>query len=88
MSNLFPRSFAMAERLWTDPPAGQEIDFSLWMSALQRLRVLNDYNMMNKCFDLSYVQPLQCLEDPEICNEFTSSFIPTYKYPDSEIEIY
>ena len=43
MSKLFPRVYALAERLWTDP------ENASWLNAVDRLRDLNDFNSQNMC---------------------------------------
>ena len=43
MTRIFPRAFALGERLWSNPmPTGTDKDISIWVTALKRLRVVND----------------------------------------------
>lgn len=48
LNKLFPRAFALGERLWTNPSQEEDAE-KLWISGQQRLRVLNDFNMLNRC---------------------------------------
>jgi len=74
-SKLFPRSIALAERLWTDPAeTGTYHDVAVWLPALQRMRYVNA-NLANKCIPTHPLQPQFCLENPEYCDEFTASRI-------------
>jgi hexosaminidase len=42
MTRVFPRAFALAERLWANPVAtGTDQDIDIWLPALQKLRIVN-----------------------------------------------
>ena len=71
MGLLFPRAFALAERLWSNPVAGKMENPDLWVSALKRLRVLSDTNMQSKCMTVQAIQPMLCNLHPEYCDEFS-----------------
>lgn len=68
ITKLFPRSFALAERLWLDPPAGSVGDISLWIKAQSRLRILSDKNMLAKCYPVEALQPALCTTHPDLCD--------------------
>ena len=81
ITKLFPRLFALAERLWLDPRAGEVKDGSLWIGALGRLRRLSDGNMLSKCYPVEAMQPSLCITHPEYCDSYTKSVQGKPKLP-------
>ena len=53
MGRIFPRAFAIGERLWSNPSEDvEDPDFpgeKRWIEAQRRMRLINDFNMLNRC---------------------------------------
>uniref|UniRef100_A0A7S3ISS2 beta-N-acetylhexosaminidase n=1 Tax=Strombidium inclinatum TaxID=197538 RepID=A0A7S3ISS2_9SPIT len=76
MAKLFPRALALAERLWSNPTIPASNDGEEWIPAQMRLRLVNDFNLMNKCLEVAPMQPEFCLKNPAICDEFALTHGP------------